>query len=121
MKTRSKKARPKLAPKSKAKKPARKKEVILPVAAKEEWYRVDTEVPRIERPGQSSYTYTEGSMFPSEEEARRTMEGMKLIGVGGRLVHLDGSPDGRVVASWGDVERMAEAERLEKASLGKPN
>jgi len=119
MKTQRKKVNTKKAPKSKvkAKKPAQKKPVVLPIAAKEEWYRVDTEVRVTDTLGAVGYIYTVGQEVSSEEQARNTMEGMKLIGVGGRLLHLDGTPAGKILATWGNVEQMAEAERLEKAAL----
>lgn len=97
------------------KKPAPKPKVYATV--KEEWYRVDTEIPSVDRKtGLTSYTYTNSPPPMDEQAARRVMEGMKLIGVGGRLIHLDGTPDGKLVATWGNVERMAQAEKQERAA-----
>lgn len=63
-----------------------------------------------------TYTYTTGEVVP-EEQARCRMEGMKLMGMGGRLVLMDGSPDGKIQATWGNVDRMAAAEKAERENL----
>ena len=114
MKSKKKAVKSKPSPKAKAKGKKKPKPKVMAVR-KEVYFRVDTEVPTVQK-GVTNYTYTTGAVVP-EEQARNTMEGMKLMGMGGRLVHMDGTPDGKIHATWGNVDRMAAAERVEKAAL----
>jgi hypothetical protein len=92
---------------------------VLAVAAKPEFYRVDVEVPHHKPDGTTEYTYTPQKSDVSEELAKEMGDGLKAMGIGGRIVHLDGTPDGKVIVIWGNVEREAEAEKIEKAALEK--
>ena len=48
-----------------------------------------------------------------EDVAKRIATALQRIGIGGRLVMLDGTPDGKEVDRWGGVDRVAEAKRKE--------
>jgi len=77
-----------------------------------EYYRVDQEY----RVG-NRYLYRNftSELGMPEENARRISLLLQRIGLGGRLVHLDGSPHGNVVDCWGGVDRVAEAKRRERS------
>lgn len=99
-------------------KPPKKK--VMAVAAPLEFYRVDVEVASRVSGGVTQYTYTpceKSQQGLSEEEAHLMADEMKAIGIGGRIVHLDGTPEGKVTLTWGSVERTAAAEQIEKAAL----
>jgi len=55
----------------------------------------------------------------SELEALEKQDELKVLGIGGRVVHLDGTPDGKVIATWGSIERTAAAEKIEQGALDK--
>ena len=65
------------------------------------------------------YTYTAftQNLGMSETEAQEKADEMKAMGIGGRIIHLDGTPEGKVVSTWGSVERTAAAEKIENAAL----
>lgn len=113
MKNTKKKVAKKVVAKKVAKKVVEKK-VAVPQT---EFYRADMEVPQVNlKTGVTEYAYTDG---PAQEEvkARDSMEQLKAMGVGGRLIKLDGSPDGEVVERWGGVGRVLEASTVEKDAL----
>jgi len=136
MAKRTKKATPKKGPKGMARafgkvaakatkkilKQAKKAKPKVYATVKEEFYRVDTEVPMSnQRTGETTFTYTTGSEVTDEQTAHIRMEGLKMCGIGGRLVHLDGTPDGKIISVWGNVDRMAAAERREREVLESKN
>lgn len=80
-------------------------------------FRVDMESPILNpQNGTTSYTYS-ASSYGEETLCRNSMAELKQMGIGGRLVKMDGSPDGQVVEKWGGVGRVLEAEVVEKAAL----
>lgn len=95
------------------------KKKVLAIAAKPEFYRVELEVASKAGDGTTQYTYSAVTqqLEMSEEEAQKQMEEMKAMGIGGRLIHLDGTPEGKIITTWGSVERTAEAEKVERAAL----
>ncbi len=42
---------------------------------------------------------------------------LKALGLAGRIVHLDGTPEGTVLESFGDVDEMAQMEQTETQNL----
>jgi len=106
--------------KSKAKKvQPKKKKKVLAVLAKPEFYKVELEVAHQKADGTTEYTYAEHSTRTgvSDTVAQELADGLKAIGCGGRIIHLDGTPDGAVTETWGSVARTAAAEKVEQASL----
>jgi hypothetical protein len=93
----------------------------MAVAAPLEFYRVELEVASKAGDGTMQYTYAPygQSSGVSETEAQTAADEMKSLGIGGRIVHLDGTPEGKVLQTWGSVERAAAAEKIEKGALGK--
>jgi hypothetical protein len=93
----------------------------MAVAAPLEFYKVELEVASKAGDGTMQYTFAPygDNVGLSETEAQEKADEMKLIGVGGRIVHLDGTPEGKVTQTWGSVERAAAAEKIEKEALGK--
>jgi hypothetical protein len=94
------------------KKSAPKKKPVAK-AAIEECFRVDIECP--------DHTYRPHVSFACVDEttAREGVAGMQLIGIGGRLIKLDGTPDGALIEKWGgigDIEHALETESIEKGS-----
>ena len=89
------------------------------IAAPEKYYKVQLEVSSKNlATGLTEYTYTDQSKHPvSDTVAQQQMDEMKSIGVGGRIVLLDGTPDGAVQVTWGSVDRTASAEKVERATL----
>lgn len=69
--------------------------------------------------GTTEYTYAghPSRTEVSEEVANELADGLKAMGMGGRIIHLDGTITGTVISTWGSVERTAEAEKTEKAAL----
>jgi hypothetical protein len=120
MKTTKKKAiAKKSAPKKSSKKPKVKaKKKILAVAAPEQSFTVEVEVAQKDNAGAiTGYTYTQLTKVITETEARAQMQDLKLTGVGGRLIHLDGTPQGNVVERWGSAGRLVDAEKTETQAL----
>jgi hypothetical protein len=52
-----------------------------------------------------------------EPKAQAKADELKMLGVGGRLILLDGTPDGTVTESWGGVGKVLAASAVEKAAL----
>src|SRR6266704_3704066 len=111
-----KKSKAKPYKKSKAK-PYKKK--VFAVAAKPEFYKVQLEVAHQKGDGTTEYTYVDhpSRVDVAEEIARQMVEDLKMIGCGGRLILLDGTPEVQIVLTWGSVERTAAAEKIETAAL----
>lgn len=101
--------------------PKPKKKKVLAVLAKPEFYKVELEVAHQKADGTMEYTYSELSSSSrlgiSDTAAQELADGLKAIGCGGRIIHLDGTPDGTVTSTWGSVARTAAAEKVEQAAL----
>lgn len=95
------------------------------IAEPEKLYKVQMEVSSKNlQTGLTQYAYTDHQVPQSKGpvndiRAQEIMEEMKAIGVGGRIILLDGSPEGIEQVKWGGVERTAEAEKVEKEALEK--
>lgn len=97
-----------------------KKKKVTAVLAKPEFYRVELEVMSRAADNTVQYTYApfvKGHEQVEEAAANLIMEEMKAMGIGGRIIHLDGTPDGKITTTWGSVERTAAAEKVEQAAL----
>lgn len=92
---------------------------VTAILAKQEWYKVELEVASKAGDGTMQYTFADHTSGVTEEQARESADGLKAIGCGGRIIHLDGTPDGKVILTWGSVDRTAAAEKVERASLEK--
>lgn len=80
------------------------------------YYRVDMECSDVDKAtGHKKYWFIEyypgrdGTM--DEQMARSIAESLKKIGQGGRLIELDGTPEGKVLETWGGVGRLEQAEK----------
>jgi hypothetical protein len=97
------------------------KKKVTAIAAPPEFYRVEMEV--VSRAADNSIQYTYSAITQelgmSETEAQEKADEMKAMGIGGRIVHLDGTPDGHATVTWGGVERTAAAEKIEQGALDK--
>lgn len=51
------------------------------------------------------------------EEADKQEKKMKDKGLGGRLSRWDGTPDGLIVRTWGSLQRVLNAQLVEKQAL----
>jgi hypothetical protein len=94
----------------------------MAVVQPEKLYKVQLEVAsKSVQTGLTEYTYADHESRESVTDAvaQEMMDSMKLIGIGGRIIELDGTPEGKVCVTWGSVERTAEAEKVEKAALEK--
>ena len=87
----------------------RRKRVAAGLPEVSKYYRID-----VEFPSEHGFSYQVLFALTKEENMKKQVAKLKEAGMGGRLVFLDGTPDGQVVEQWGSVERVAEAERLEK-------
>lgn len=106
--------------KQKAKKAAPKKSAPkkkAAVAPPEDFYRIDIEQAG---PNNTHVLRTHVSFTCVDETtAREGMAACQMIGVGGRMVKLDGTPDGQLVEKWGsigDVEQALATEAPETPS-----
>jgi len=94
-------------------KPKKKEKVVLAVMAEERPFRLDMEVAtHNQTDGTTSYSLVP-RMWGGEDKLKEAAEGFKKIGVGGRLVHQDGTPDGTIIEEWFGVDRLAEAKAKE--------
>jgi hypothetical protein len=76
----------------------------------EKVYRVDVEFPiDNESDGYKYLSFHEGL----ETDMRKLVQKMRGVGMGGRLVLLDGTPDGNVEETWGSPARLAAARKIE--------
>lgn len=84
-----------------------------------EMYRVNMEVQKTENGQLVGYAFDPHPRGgPTDEETARELAAeLKIMGKGGQLIHLDGSPDGLVVESWAGVGRVVEATVIEKQAL----
>ncbi len=91
-----------------------KKKAESKPAKRWEMYRVDME--KLEGAAYRFIPHPE-AMSIDEESARALTDKLKIMGIGGRLVHLDGTPDGVVVESWAGIGRVCDATVIEKQAL----
>lgn len=113
-----KKKQQKSKPVKKSKKKAPKKKVMA-IAAKPEFYNVQIEVPSKTKDGMTEYTYSNVLEGVESLQATEKQEELKAMGCGGRVIHLDGTPEGAIISTWGSVERVAAAEKIEEAAAKK--
>ena len=98
----------------------RRKKPVVAYIPPQDKFRVDLEAPKVNQTtGLTNYTYVASGYAFEEAQVRRVVEELKQMGIGGRLVQLDGTPDGTVVERWGSVARVGEAEKIERAALEK--
>lgn len=101
-------------------KASKKKKAPKPEAKPPEMYRVDLELTLYDKGHRFKgcqyveYTSRKGA---EEDFARSLMAHLKRNFCGGRLVLLDGTPDGHIVETWGGIGRVLEAEETERAAL----
>jgi hypothetical protein len=98
----------------------KKPKPILAVMAPERIFRLDMEIAIHDMgTGATTYSWAERTARKGVGEgmALALAEDLKRCGVGGRLVHLDGTPEGVLIEEWFGVERMESARKTEEPSL----
>lgn len=80
----------------------------LPVAPTGPYYRVEMAHGAVMRPHPAMACV-------DEETAKTGAESLKMVGVGGRLIKLDGTPDGEIVEKWSGAEEIDRAKESEVA------
>lgn len=84
------------------------------------FFRVDLEIPLLNSNKElEGYTWAEYTPRRGTEEqmARALAENLKRMGAGGRLVELDGTPDGKVIETWASVGRVGAAAQVENQRI----
>jgi hypothetical protein len=101
-----------------------KKKVIKKVKktkpTSEIWFRVDLEIPLLNSKKElEGYTWAEYTprRGTDEQMAKALAENLKRMGTGGRLVELDGTPEGKIVESWAGVGRVGAAATIENQRI----
>lgn len=70
-------------------------------------YRVDLEEPQVSVKSGRVWKYIyKLSLQGDEKTTEKQVQLLKSIGMGGRLVELDGSPDGKIVETWASQARL---------------
>jgi len=112
-----KSSKKKAAKKSKgpAKKSPKKPESKVIAVMSQDQYRVDMETPVTGQ--KEGFAYAIKIAATDAQDAHGIMAELKNIGVGGRLVKLDGTPEGVVVERWGSIGRVLNAETIEKQGI----
>lgn len=110
---------------ARAKLMAKKKIIKKKLITKEpvqEYYKVDVEVKHTDGDGKVlQYYYKEMSSRGGEEgsAADLIVTDLKRLGQGGRLILLDGTPEGKIIETWPSVTRALEIAAIENKELEK--
>lgn len=91
-------------------------------AETDELYRLDMEI-SLKGSGIGApitgWSWAEGRYIGDETMCRALMDNWKIAGLGGRLVRLDGTPDGEIIEQWSSIGRLEWAKAQELANQKK--